>query len=246
MSRGKKKQYWKKNFKSYLVISLLVLASLLTFIYFSLILLKIGISSDINSDKNEINKEISCKTIEENVFWVSNKPHLSEEFVEYFKWNISADCSKIGIQNCFLQNIILKTKVINAVPIEEKIDGISYIQISNSKELDACNNMRDSFYSKYLFYESYKSNDDIQTQEKWTSCNLNNKTLNNKTRDCRISFDPNFNNKVPCYTVKVYTSQYILLDILKVKYDLCWNQEYNDAIEELNSNEELAVRKNGE
>lgn len=148
-----------------------------------------------------------CKSFEERVLWSSgftNEPHNS---LNYQAWNPKYNCSEIGLENCFIADIQVNSRYISTGLPDNETKGIGYVQIS---ELENCNEPEKGNYEGYVNY------DELHGEEirKNNYCKEEDKKCKNQDFDNAFAYNS-------CYGIKSYGSQYLIVDVFSVKYELC-------------------------
>ena len=157
-----------------------------------------------------------CISFEESILWSSGFTNKKNGITNYQTWYPKNNCSELGIENCYITNIRLNSRIISTNIPEGETESIGYIQISN---LINCENPEKGDYSEYLTYDKTFG----EEIKKGDYCR--DKLCNDiKEDDVSTSFKYNF-----CYGIKAYSSQYMILDSVSIKYDLCYDKEgYNE------------------
>ncbi len=162
-------------------------------------------------------ENLICKEFSDDILFTSGYTFLPEGSESFQTWIPENNCSEAGGTNCFLQNMSVKARVINANPAEGNNNRNAYMQISNPDE-SICSNPEKGIYSNYLAYESIN---DSEGQISGWYCGE--KLEENSI--CGIQLSDKFNEKTNCYGIKAYASQYLIVDAVKIKYSWCWKKE---------------------
>ncbi len=150
-----------------------------------------------------------CQEYEDSVLW-SSVYKIDDASTTYYIWKPNVQCSD---QPCFVSKISTYTRALNVDSEENKI---GYVRLSNPLKTD-CTNPSKSIYEKYMVYT------DAYNQEFYYSWECGSPKTEST---CEISYQDGYNSD--CYTILVYAEDQLLLDIFKVKYTLCKeNQEDN-------------------
>lgn len=208
----------------------ILLSVLVIFAYFIKINSNKLVNGIVSEKKIILNSEnVVCKEFEDNVLFSSGYTHYANGSINYRTWKIGTHCNLAGGKNCLLQNVSIDVRYVYSNPyaidtdeINNKNKGIDYVQISNPDE-SICNKPENGFYSTYLFYKSI----DWPQGEKELFC----EKVNDLFFECVIRLDNSLNNNIGCYGIKLYSSQYVLIDVLKIKYNWCWDKKYSENIE---------------
>jgi len=193
------------NKKFLIAVGLIIIISVIAFVAnFSLTGFTI---SEEKSSTNEIG-EFSCKEFQEDVLWIMNYTNSPEGSINYRAWYPIHNCTELNVSDCFLENIYVETRFLRFGLNDEKGEG--YIQISNPDE-SICESPAQGIYSKYLAYDTI-----IGEGKKFGEYCGDNK---NSKLKCEIQRADNYN--LNCYGIKIYGSQYVLVDSIKINYNLC-------------------------
>ncbi len=158
-----------------------------------------------------------CKEFYDNVLWTSRYSRSLEGSENYQTWKIENNCPEAKRTSCFLQNISLNTRVLYVNPSETEANGKGYVQISNPDEA-ICNNPERGVYSKYLVYEEINGSEG-QTNSWYCG------EEKEETSKCGIKLSEKFNEQTSCYGIKAHASQYLIVDVIQIKYSWCWEKQ---------------------
>ena len=166
--------------------------------------------------------KLKCEEFKENVLWSSGFTHNNMGSTAYYTWKPENWCDETIDKNCFLQKIIVNSRTIYISDNDKKISGKIYIQISNLDNA-GCNNPGEGVYGDYLSYEQLEGIEGIEN--KWY-CGYekeDSEKLIELNPDCRLT------NKLvstsECFGIKAHASQLMMIDVFKIKYTLCQEQE---------------------
>lgn len=151
-----------------------------------------------------------CEKFKEDVLWTSGYSALEDGSTSYNAWHLKHNCTELGeIEGgCFIKNIIVKTRFVS-LGGEESSQTEGYVKISSPDEA-VCDNPQEGKYSTYLASETIEGEKTIIGQY----CGKN------KKEDKCGGADENYGYS-DCYGIKVYGSQYMLVDVLEIDYALC-------------------------
>ncbi|MFH1711276.1 MAG: hypothetical protein ABH840_03120 [Nanoarchaeota archaeon] len=161
-----------------------------------------------------LDENMICKEFEDYVLWTSGYSQKSKGSEKYQTWHPKHNCTEFNVSNCFLENMDVKTRFLYFGDDNEQGEG--YIQISEPDE-SICNNPEKGNYLQYLAYETLRGENKSFDQY----CGKNKKTKEKEKCNTGIS---NYKNYTGCYGIKAYGSQYMLVDVLEIRYDLCWEK----------------------
>jgi len=158
----------------------------------------------------------TCGEFSENVLWSSGYPLNEEGSTKYYSWKANNTCSNINKTNCVLKNLEVETRFIY-LNLEDKNElKNNYIQIAQLNK-SICDNPEFGNYTKHLAFESF-SKDDVKKKR---YCDKN------PNADCESGTTSVYGENDNCYGIKAYSSQYSIVDVFEVKYDLCWEEGEN-------------------
>jgi len=144
----------------------------------------------------------NCKEFSENILWTSKYTNKQKGFTNYEIWHPKYNCSAIKENECLIGNIRTNTRFLST-DYQELSNKGSYVRISEPNE-NACNNPKKTVYQNYLAQET------LNGEEKKL-----NKYLSNF----------GYLNYENCYTIELHASQYMLVDVFSINYDLCSQKE---------------------
>jgi len=153
----------------------------------------------------------TCEEFKEDVLWSSGYSLDIEGSTKYYSWHANNTCSSINKTDCVLKNIEVETRFIYTNIDEKDESKDNYVQIAQLNE-SICNNPELGNYTKHLAFESL--NKEEVKLKKYCSKNPN--------ADCKNEVTSIYQEISNCYGIKAYASQYSLIDVFEVKYDLCW------------------------
>ena len=171
------------------------------------------IDQTFNLTNYTILKDLNCQEFTEQVLWSSGYSNKQQGSTEYIVWEINHTCEETNLSNCMLNNIEIEARFLYPTPIETIVEGEGYVQISNPDE-SICNNPEQGIYLDYLAFETLKE-DEIKLDR---YCDKN---PNAKCRENII----NTYSEISCYGIKIYASQYLIVDVFEIKYKLCEGQK---------------------
>ena len=171
---------------------------------------------------NEAQNDPSCKEFEEDVLWSSKYTHNEMGATKYQTWKMKANCMELGKGKCFLKALYVNSRTMYLSPNEANSIGEGYVQISDPNEA-ICDNPENGVYTRYLLYETIDENDGEKSG--W-SCGKN----KNPGGVCGIEINTGIKEDAGCYGIKVHASKYFLIDVIQVKYKLCWDENNGDGL----------------
>jgi hypothetical protein len=164
-----------------------------------------------------------CKEFEENVLWSSGFSHDNKGSTSYQTWTPKFTCEEAGGQNCFLQDVSVSSRTIYTSVDDKELNGKSYVQISSLDE-GGCDAPEKGVYSIYFVYESVKGSEGVK---KGWYCGYDKEESEDLIKfkpKCGIKFTEKFASNSECYGVKAYAPQSTIIDVFKIKYNLCWEE----------------------
>ena len=156
-----------------------------------------------------------CKEFKDDVLWSSGYTHSKEGLTKYYTWFPEHNCSGVGSNDCLLHDVTIKTRFLHANPDLLIIDsqGEGHIQISEPDKL-VCNKPMQGNYLKYLASETI-----LEEEKDYQKYCKKDKDIASR---CSVEVSDKYSVNGLCYGIKVFGSQYSIVDVVEIKYDLCW------------------------
>jgi len=149
-----------------------------------------------------------CQEFEEQILWSSGYSLLPSGSLNYEIWYPKYNCTELGVSDCFIENIKIKTRFISIDFPDLKRSGEGYVQISEPNN-SICDNPKKGKYLQYLANETLIGED----RKMKDYCGK---------KDCEIESFENYGFS-DCYGIKIYGDQYMITDIFEVTYSLCYS-----------------------
>lgn len=151
---------------------------------------------------------IECAEFQDNYLWSSNYS-LTEDSVSYHTWKIKNKCPS---DDCFMQKIESYARMIDYT---DDGTGYGYAQIASLSESN-CENPSEASYSRYAAYQTIENNEDMVFV--WDCGQVQSKNM------CSMKKADGYSD-TDCFSVKVFAKQFVLMDVIKVNYTWCWNED---------------------
>lgn len=206
-------------------VKLLVIILLISIVGFSIFII---ISSD-NLSKPRLTilntfAKLKCEEFEENVIWSSGFTHQAKDSTAYYTWKPEHLCKETENRNCFLQEIIVNGRIIYVSGDDKEIDNESYIQISNLDSSN-CDFPERGVYSTYMVYATIKGEGEVKNSE---YCDYEKEETEDFIKfksECNLKLTAEFSKDYECFGIKAFAPQFSIIDVFKIKYKLCWENE---------------------
>lgn len=177
-----------------------------------------GNSASAEEKLEKANGNAVCREFKDGVFWSSRYSEDEKGSVNYQTWDIQNNCIGAGGNNCSLHDISVKSRILYFSPYNTTTAEEAYAQISELQKSD-CSKPQKEKYSEYLAYGI------PEEEAEWKIYCGKNADLNS---ECGVEVPDKYDDNSMCYGIKTHAPQYSVVDVVEVKYTLCWDKDYGD------------------